>query len=97
MSGGCLVEGTLLQTPNGLKAIEQFVVGDTVITMSGEKEVTHTWNPDTLENGEPECFEIEFEDGLKITCSENHPFLVNGDWVEAKNLVVGTDAFEVSA
>jgi hypothetical protein len=91
VSGGCVVKGTQIQTPDGLKAIEDFNVGEKVITLDGEKEVTHVWNPDTLEEGNPECYEIIFEDGHKVTCSDKHKFLIDGEWVEAKDLVVGQD------
>lgn len=91
VSGGCVVEGTMIQTPGGLKAVEDFNVGEKVITLVGPKVVTHVWNPDTLDNGEPECYEIEFEDGYIVTCSDKHKFLVDGKWVEAQNLSVGVD------
>lgn len=90
VSGGCVVAGTKIQLPDGsVKSVEEFVVGDLVKTTVGSKEVTHIWNPDTLENGEPECFEIEFEDGYKVTCSDKHKFIVDHKWVEAKDLVSG--------
>jgi hypothetical protein len=95
VSGGCVVEGTLIQTPEGLKAVEDFEVGDRVITLSGPKNVTHVWNPDTLDNGEPECFEVVFEDGHIVICSENHKFLVDRKWVEAKDLKTGADVSAV--
>jgi RecA/RadA recombinase len=91
VSGGCVVEGTKIQTPEGLRAVEDFNVGEKVITVDGPKVVTHVWNPDTLEVGEPECFEIEFEDGYKVTCSDKHKFLIGGKWVEAKDLQIGDD------
>lgn len=94
VSGGCVVEGTKIQTPEGLKEVQNFKVGDKVITIDGPKTVTHTWDPNTLDNGEPECYEVVFEDGHKVVCSENHKFLVNNQWVEAKTLRAG---IEVSA
>lgn len=91
VSGGCVIEGTKIQTPNGAKAVEDFQPGDIVITTMGEKEVTYTWNPETLISGEPECFEVEFDDGYIVTCSADHMFLIdNGEdkqrWVKAKDL-----------
>lgn len=88
MGGGCVVKGTQIQTPDGLVNIEDIKVGDEVITQYGIKEVSHTWNPDTLVEGTPECIEIEFEDGTTLICSETHKFIVNGEWVEAKDLNV---------
>ena len=92
VSGGCVVEDTMIQTPDGLKAIQDFKEGDIVITKYGEQEVSHVWNPDTLDEGNPECYEIEFEDGYKVTCSAVHKFIIDGEWIEAKDLVAGMDA-----
>lgn len=95
VSGGCVVAGTQIQTPTGLKAVEDFNVGEKVITLDGEKVITHVWNPDTLEDGEPECFEITFEDGYTVTCSAAHKFLIEDKWVEAKDLLVGMDCKKI--
>jgi len=92
VGGGCLVEGTKIKLADGsFKNVEEFLVGDLVKTLDGDKEVTYTWNPETLDDGEPECFEVEFEDGYKVICSDKHKFLINNEWVEAKNLFVGDD------
>lgn len=96
VSGGCVVKGTEIQTPNGLKKVEDFKVGDTVNTLSGKQKVTHTWNPDTLENGMPECYEIEFEDGYKVICSNKHKFLIDGKWIETKDLTPDIDCTTLS-
>lgn len=88
VSGGCVVKNTMIQTPDGIKAIQDFVVGDQVITLTGPKTVTHVWDPGTLEVAEPECYEITFEDGSTVICSDTHKFLVNGKWKEAKTLQV---------
>lgn len=89
VSGGCLDEGTLIKTSLGDKAIEEIQPGDIVLTLQGEKLVTHSWNPETLEFGEPECYEIEFEDGYTVICSNHHPFLVGDQWVDAEDLNEG--------
>lgn len=91
VSGGCVIKGTRIITETGLKNIEDVEVGELVQTLNGFKEVTSCWNPETLIQGTPECYEIEFEDGHKVTCSANHQFLVNGQWTEAKALVEGND------
>jgi len=93
MSGGCLLPGTRILTAQGsYKNIEDIEVGEFVATKNGMKEVHQTWNPKTLENGNPQCISVEFEDGFIVECSENHKFLVNDQWVEAKDLKPGDDA-----
>lgn len=95
VGGGCLVEGTKIKLSTGeLKTIEDICVGEYVHTMDGPKEVTHTWNPETLDDGEPECFEVEFDDGYKVVCSSSHKFLIDGVWVEAIDLVIGMESAE---
>ena len=90
VSGGCLALGTKVRMFDGSsKNIEEISPGDIVSTMMGPKLVTNSWNPETLINGNPDCYEVEFEDGYKVTCSNNHPFLVENEWVNADNLKPG--------
>lgn len=92
ISGGCLAAGTkVLMGDKTFKNIEDIALKDIVQTKIGPREVINIWNKDNLEDPNPECFEIEFEDGLVIKCSENHKFLVNGKWVEARELLKGMD------
>lgn len=82
-SGGCMIPGTLIQTPDGLKKIEDLKAGDMVLTLEGPKEITHTWMFDDSEesDGSPKkTWEIEFEDGVTYQVSEDHRFLVSQDW-----------------
>lgn len=99
MSGGCLVEGTEILLSDGKKVeIQEVKEGDIVSTRFGPSKVSHIWNPDTLEEGFPECVEVAFEDGYKVVCSVTHPFLVRRDtgdiWVDAGNLVESDDVVE---
>ncbi|WVX87538.1 DNA repair protein [Vibrio phage EniLVp02] len=100
MGGGCVVAGTKVQMADGtLKSIEDIVAGESVRTLTGSEIVTDTWNPDTLVEGTPECFELEFEDGTTLICSENHKILVMVDdvptWVVASNLATGMEIIAV--
>jgi hypothetical protein len=95
VSGGCMIEGTKIQTITGLKEIQDITIGEIVNTLDGEKMVTHTWTPETLEFGEPECYEIEFEDGYTVTVSDQHPFLTSNGWINAKNLVKHTEVLKI--
>lgn len=96
VSGGCVVENTLITMFDGsLKPVQEIVVNELVMTKDGIKPVTAIWNPETLIEGEPECYEIVFEDGYVVTCSDKHKFLINGNWVEAKDLVVGDEVQKI--
>lgn len=98
LAGGCLEAGTKIQLSNGeLKEVQDFEVGDMVKTLDGDREVTYVWNPETLADGTPECYEIEFDDGTKVVCSDEHKFLIDGSWVEACDLVGGEDVTTYSS
>jgi RecA/RadA recombinase len=96
VSGGCLSEGTQIRMYDGsLKYVEDIQVGDLVATLQGPKAVTDTWNPETLEFGYPECYEVEFDDGTRVICSNHHPFLVGDDWIDAEDLLPGMEIIKV--
>ena len=88
--GGCLIEGTKIIMSDGtFRNIEVVKVDEFVMTENNPEKVIRTWNPETLENPNPECFRIYFDDGTFIECSENHKFRKNGQWTEAKDLKKG--------
>ena len=91
MSGGCVAKGTkIVMSDKSLKNIEDICVNDTVLTFESNQRVSHIWNPDTLEYGTPMCYEVEFEDGYKVVCSENHMFMKdNGHWASIPKLNIG--------
>lgn len=100
MTGGCVVKGTKIQMADGtLKEIQDIEVGDKVKTLTGDDIVTHTWNPETLDNGTPECIKLTFDDGYTVITSDNHKFLCSiGDeykWVEAKDLTFDMDVVSI--
>ncbi len=100
VGGGCLAENTKIKMADGtLKEIQNIKIGEMVLTTTGPRAVTATWNPDTLNNGTPECFRLTFDDGFSVVCSDNHPFLINNkdgtvSWIKAKDLTYDMD-FEV--
>ena len=50
-----------------------------------------------MDKGERECFDVTFEDGRKITCTDNHPLLTSEDkWVRVRDLVVGENRIKSS-
>jgi len=57
---------------------------------SGEEVIGYAHSPriGQLNN---EYLEIELESGEIIRCTDNHPFLVNGKWIKACDLIKGQD------
>lgn len=92
VSGGCLVAGTqIIMADGSFRAIEDVKIGEMVKTKIGNRKVTNVWNPETLEEGTPECVKLVFSDGFKVTCSLSHKFLgIDGKWIEARYLKEGT-------
>lgn len=83
---GCFLPGNKVVTSEGYKNIEDIKIGDEVVTRSGEfKPVVDSYEYDV----EEECIELELSNGGKITCTPDHKFLLNGEWVEAQELSIG--------
>lgn len=90
MSGGCLEGNTYIKiNENESKKIKDLHVGELVLSKDGYKEIEYVHTPKEL--GMKPCYKITFEDGSIVRCSEEHKFLINGNWVEAKNLAIGND------
>lgn len=88
--GGCLLAGTkIVMADKTLRNIEDVKIGEQVLTLNGNKEVLNRWNETNLDEPEPECFRITFDDGSVIECSENHKFMSTLNWVEANQLKEG--------
>jgi RecA/RadA recombinase len=87
ISGGCLVAGTNVLTRRGFVSIENISTNDLVMTKEGEfKNVLecHTFD-------DKELLQIHLEDGSSVTCTPEHKFFINNQWVEAKNIIIGDD------
>lgn len=74
MAGGCLDPDENIITETGIRKISEICKGDRVLSHDGKfHDVAATY---TFEKN---LFEVEFEDGRIIKCSEDHRFLVNPD------------------
>ncbi|GAA6139687.1 hypothetical protein NBRC116583_34340 [Arenicella sp. 4NH20-0111] len=82
---------TLVATENGLRPIHEVKIGDKVWAYNdktGEKslqEVTHL----IFGEGTKELIDITLETGEVLTATNEHPFYVNNEWVDASDLVEG--------
>lgn len=97
VSGGCLSPETLVKMEDeSYKRIDEIKVGEKVQTLAGPRNVTHTWNKDSLDEGTPECFEIVLSNGKTIICSDIHRFMdVNGEWVRSQELQPGMRLMDI--
>lgn len=82
----CLPPGQTITTNEGGRAIEDVRVGDLVLTHEGRyKPVMETMN----RQHEGELIKITTESGRVLYVTEDHPILVGGAWVEARDLREG--------
>jgi|AntRauTorckE6833_2_1112554.scaffolds.fasta_scaffold07553_3 hypothetical protein len=88
MSGGCLEAGNKVVTDKGLVNIEDLKYGDYVDTLNGFEKIYDTFE------FEKERYEVEFEDGTKIICSDEHKFLMGKDWTESGDWKLASDLNE---
>jgi len=92
-SGGCLMVGEKLRMFDGtLIPIEEVKVGYQVATQAGSGTVAKVWTPETLDDGFPQCYRLFFIDEEKtlsvVNCSEKHKFLLDENWVPAKDVQI---------
>jgi len=86
MSGGCLVAGnTIIMEDGSSKDIENVKVGDYVMTMNGPDRVADKVSM------KKNSYEVELEDGTIFICSDEHRFLIGGDWSNDDNWVKAMD------
>jgi len=85
----CFTEGTLISTDKGNKRIENIKEGDLVWSYNeetGKKELKKV--VELSQNRSSSLVKISV-DGTEIICTPEHPFYVNGNWIEAKKLSKG--------
>lgn len=92
--GTCFVAGTLVQTLDGEKPIEEVTAGDSVLSTDPEAagQPASTWQPVTrlYERSAPVVLDIHIGK-TKITATPEHPFWVLGaGWTAAKELRRGS-------
>ncbi len=90
-SQGCLDGDTMIKTSEGSKKIKDIKIGDFVFGTTGPQKVLDIMTPLDLSSDDKDFYELEFDDGSIIRCTGNHKFLQrNGDWVETKDMKIGT-------
>lgn len=86
---GCFTAGTLVLTSNGYKSIEEILVGDSVWAYNDttkfleKKKVINTFTRNWSA-----IYKIDIE-GLTIEATGEHPFFIEGRWINAELLKVG--------
>ncbi|ROT98918.1 tandem-95 repeat protein [Marinobacter sp. R17] len=84
------VAGTLVHTSEGLKPIEAIEIGDFVLSYNETtdeqvfQEVVHLIEHE----GDYQIINVEVTDGTILQATQEHPFYVDGEWVNAEDLLV---------
>ena len=88
----CIAEGTGVELVQGVSVpIECVKVGDLVHGLADDgRGVVGRPVTAVMSRGARECVELLFSDGRTLTCTSDHRILTaDGQWVEARHLVVG--------
>jgi hypothetical protein len=85
----CFVAGSLVQTLNGLKPIEQIKIGDEVISYGEEDHRFHARKVYSLFTNtfRGNLVNIELANNKIIRCTPNHRFLTKRGWIKAEDLL----------
>jgi phage terminase large subunit-like protein len=84
----CFVAGTPVSTPGGTIAIDKVRPGDVVLCATGSGTVLGVSRRQVTE-----LFEVEFADGVTLTCTANHRIFTDRGWVAAGSLGHGAIAY----
>jgi len=89
----CFVKGTLISTLEGFKKIEDIEVGDSVWSYNESTSKSELKKVIALSTNIASDI-IRFNaDGIQIESTPEHPFYINGKWIEAKNLKKGDELY----
>lgn len=89
----CFIAGTKINTPKGIKNIEDIKTGDEVYNLNGIGKVTHTFCKESKD-----LYEVTVKRHNKyekIICTSGHPFYTEKGWTKAKDLAYGTKLFSL--
>ncbi len=82
----CLPEGSIIETANGRKKIEDVKIGDIVYSYNkNTKEIEQDVVSDFWKSGLVKCVKVKINN-KDIEVGENHPFFVNDSFIKAKDL-----------
>lgn len=91
----CIAEGTKISMPGELRNIEDVKIGDYVYCYDELGNLQLSRVMDVLDNGIQDCVKVNWKSSGKhdegsVICTPDHKFrLVNGEWVEAQELITG--------
>jgi len=84
----CLAPDTMIRTESGCKPISKLASMDRVLSRkdNGDYEYVNPSFVGETPSAAKKKIELEFEDGHVVRVTEDHRFLTNRGWVEAKDL-----------
>lgn len=71
----CLLPETVIESENGFKCLNEIKKGDLVLAYDIDNDKDHYVEVIDIHENEVEVYEVEMEDGTKISCSLEHKFL----------------------
>lgn len=88
---GCFDKDQEIKTSTGNKKISTLTLDDEILTYEEESGIYYFTKPRAIfENNVEEIpkLKLTFSDGSEVICTENHKFLTQRGWVEAKDLYI---------
>ena len=90
----CIAEGTPIMLENSCVPIETLSNCNSYLLAwdENQKGLVRSKQAKFFDNGNKECIELTFEDGTKLTCTDDHKILTsNNTWLEAKDIEINKD------
>lgn len=85
----CFHPDTEIKILGGVKRIEDITLDDEVLSYNIEKDIYEYIKPSRVlitPSEKKQKYELEFDDGTRIFCTEDHLFLTGRGWIMAKDL-----------
>ena len=82
----CIAGNMLVDTPSGKRRMDSLTEGDMVLTRYGYNKVLKSWLV-----GHKDTLDVSLSNGELLTCTPDHRILAADGWVEAADLVVGSE------
>lgn len=90
----CFTSDTKVMTPNGEKNINEFSKGDSVIAFDEDGNLIESFVTDIFVHKNESVYSYDFDNGISIKSTPNHPFYTKSGFLEIGNLNIGDSVID---